>query len=459
MPSQSQKKYTAQFIMAGATVLLVVVALFLMIESGDIVFLKIIGELLAETWWIILPIPIWKIFMMVWDEYMLFKWVQGIKTVLLEIIPPADVEKSPKIMEQVFSGLHTWSTPNLFEIYCGWRVGQDKFSFEIASNEGRVHFYVRCPVITRNNIESQIYAQYPDTEIYEVDDYTNKVPRNLPNQDWDVWGTTLKLAQRDELPIRTYKNFIEDVTGKMIDPLASLTEVMSAFGAGQYGWLQIVFSPANEVLWHPSSEEYIEELIGRKKVAERKSLFSYLGEIGVIPGNIFRGIFAQDLAAPSDSSETTVEEEFNINRLSPDEQEKVKAVYNNISKVGFKTAIRYVYIGKRENFNKALGVAGVIGTIKQFSDVNLNALYPDPKSKTVANYYFVDSRKSYRQRRIMQDYRDRSFTMDTFIFNIEELATIFHFPDMSVKAPNLTRIEAKKGGAPQNLPIEFEPSS
>jgi len=58
----------------------------------------------------------------------------------------------------------------------------------------------------------------------------------------------------------------------------------------------------------------------------------------------------------------------------------------------------------------------------------------------------------------LQDYRDRSFATGKFVFNSEELATVFHFPDMSVKAPNLIRIEAKKGEAPPNLPIEFEPS-
>ena len=70
-----------------------------------------------------------------------------------------------------------------------------------------------------------------------------------------------------------------------------------------------------------------------------------------------------------------------------------------------------------------------------------------------------DSRRTYRQRKIVQDYRDRGLSVGNFVFNTEELATVFHFPDMSVKTLNLTRIEAKKGGAPQNLPVEFEPSS
>jgi hypothetical protein len=40
------------------------------------------------------------------------------------------------------------------------------------------------------------------------------------------------------------------------------------------------------------------------------------------------------------------------------------------------------------------------------------------------------------------------------VMSTEELATVFHFPDMNVLAPSLTRVEAKRGGAPSNLPIE-----
>ena len=109
-------------------------------------------------------------------------------------------------------------------------------------------------------------------------------------------------------------------------------------------------------------------------------------------------------------------------------------------------------------FNKALGVAGAIGAVKQFSDANLNSIYPDPRSKTVANYYRTDPRIAFRQRRVLQEYRDRSTAMGTFIFNTEELATVYHFPDVSVTAPTIQRVEAKKGEAPANLPIELEPS-
>jgi hypothetical protein len=98
-------------------------------------------------------------------------------------------------------------------------------------------------------------------------------------------------------------------------------------------------------------------------------------------------------------------------------------------------------------------VAGGFGTLKQFADLTLNSLVPDNRTKTFALYHFTESRMAYRQRKIIQDYRDRAFAGTTFSMSIEELATIYHFPDMSVTTPAIQKIQAKKGDAPFNLPI------
>ena len=42
-----------------------------------------------------------------------------------------------------------------------------------------------------------------------------------------------------------------------------------------------------------------------------------------------------------------------------------------------------------------------------------------------------------------------------FVLNTEELASIYHFPSRAVApAPTVPRVEAKKGEAPPELPIE-----
>lgn len=452
-----EKGYQIFWWISALLVVLFVVAGSIFFSSGDYLIFENVVLIFLYLWWLILPYPVWKLFMIVWGEYSGFIFAIKGKFVLLEIKPPGETEKSPKIMEQVFAGMHSWSAPNKFEKYCGWRPLQDKYTFEIASIEGTVRFFVRCPLMARNNVEAQIYAHYPDAEIFEVEDYTLKVPQNLPNKDWDVWATSLKLFNDDAIPIRVFKYFKEDVTGQMIDPLASMTEAMSRVGKNQHMWFQVIFSPINEPDWLPGArkkiEEIKEELAGNKKVEKMGMLEKTFKGAGRLVTNTFNAVLGNELNLdPIDKTENA-KNEFNIQKLRPAQQDVLKAIEENIAKPGFATSLRYVYTGKKENFNKALGVAGFMGAIKQLADNNLNSLVPDNRTKTFANYYFSEPRLQYRQRKAVAAYKDRDPQGTNFNFNTEELATVFHFPDMSVKTPAIQRIEAKKGDAPFNLPV------
>jgi len=80
----------------------------------------------------------------------------------------------------------------------------------------------------------------------------------------------------------------------------------------------------------------------------------------------------------------------------------------------------------------------------------------DDNTKTYANYLFKDDRLRYRQRRVFRRYitRDGDPSSTKFILSTEELATVFHIPDMSITSPNISHVSSKRGGAPINLPIE-----
>jgi hypothetical protein len=75
---------------------------------------------------------------------------------------------------------------------------------------------------------------------------------------------------------------------------------------------------------------------------------------------------------------------------------------------------------------------------------------------------FFKKRRVYNKKRsIYNTYRSRIFpgymgtTNSKFsIFNVEELATLYHFPSISVGAPNIHSVEFKKGAPPTNLPTE-----
>ena len=115
--------------------------------------------------------------------------------------------------------------------------------------------------------------------------------------------------------------------------------------------------------------------------------------------------------------------------------------------------MRFLYIGRREVFDKIF-VSSFFGGLKQFNDQQLNNFAPDNRSKTYANYIWKDFRLAFRQRRIYRRYRNRFPTGVKFMLSTEELASIYHMPDMSVVAPSMQRIDARRSGAPANLPVE-----
>src|SRR3989344_5759340 len=90
-------------------------------------------------------------------------WHESRDWMLLRILVPKNNEKTPLAAEQMFAALHG--------IFKKGSAFQDFFSFEIASREKYIQFYVHVPVHLKDFVEGQIYSQYPTAEIAEVDDY------------------------------------------------------------------------------------------------------------------------------------------------------------------------------------------------------------------------------------------------------------------------------------------------
>jgi hypothetical protein len=304
----------------------------------------------------------------------------------------------------------------------------------------------------RHLVEAHLFAQYPDVEIIEVPDYVNDVPRVIPNNQWNLWGSDLKYTKNNAYPIKTYPNFEESVTGKMIDPLAGLLEVMGKLGPNQKLWLQWIIRPTKPEWASINGKPILDKLKGRESKAD--GIFERLwNDIIDIFSNLFKALHSPiEFDDKDDDDDDKQPLEF---RLSPVERDVLKAVEENLGKPHYYVRPRYLYIGRRENYDSGIGVSAFFGAMKQFTDENMNGLKPN-STKTTAYHIFIETRMRYLQHKLLRRYRDRSMDGEGgfLVMSTEELATVFHFPDMNVLAPSLTRVEAKRGGAPSNLPIE-----
>lgn len=348
-------------------------------------------------------------------------------------------------MENVFATLYAIkvSPPNFKEKYFQGKI-QLWLSFEIVGSSAGIAFYVRTPADYRNLVESQIYAQYPEAELVEVEDYVNFLPHFLPNQNYELWGAEFSLVKPSPYPIRTYPYFEEEKEEKRLDPLASLTETMSKLKESERIWIQILIRPTDDS-WKKEGDQIVDQLLG-KKPPPKEDPFYFLWQF-------LRNLVKAPFEAPTweeVSKEST--DQSRMLFMTPGEREIIEAIQKKIAKLGFETVIRFLYIDDRSAFSR-LNITSVIGCFQQFNTQNLNAFRIFRPSLPSAKGIFKKQKEFFKKVMLYRNYRERRFNYHIkAILNTEELATIFHFPIVSVEAPSLRRLEAKKGEPPTNLP-------
>jgi len=409
-------------------------------------------------WWIIAPVALFLFLRYFWINYIVNKYLNGLKWILLEVRFPRDVVKTPKAMEQFFAGLHAAEKKRKFkEKYITGEL-QPWFSIEMIGHGGTIRFFVRGQEKYRNLIESHLYAQYPQAEIMEVEDYVSGIPAGTPTKDFDAWGTELILAKPDAYPIRTYPIFFEEKEAEeRIDPLAGLFEFLSSLDPRESIAIHILISPISPVTdeqWIKDGEKLVGKIIGREVKETKKGLMI------VEEGKTWISAFAQGVErffSLGGEGETKTEKlEKVIPFLTPGQKEVVLAVERNIGKIGFKTMIRFMYWAPKEIFNKEKPTVAA-GFFRQFNTQNLNGFKTNKKSTPGRGKIFKRKREPGQRRFFVGTFKKRYFPFHRlktrgFVFNIEELATIFHLPGKFVEAERLSKIEAKKGGPPSELP-------
>jgi len=431
------------------------------LELSDLIMVSVpilekVWLIFKTWWWLLLPFLFWKPFRILYFYFIQERWDATLKKIVLEIRMPKEVLKPIRAMEQVFAGFH--AIHDVFTWREKWLEGQfqQSISLEIVSLGGEVHFYIRAAKIFRNIIESNIYSQYPEAEIFEVEDYTKQVPQDIPNKDWDLWGTSFVNTKPDSYPIKTYLKFEserETKEEKRIDPLAGFLEGMAGLRPGEQLWLQIRATPTRDETkpWVKQGLEIRDKLVRRLGKPKSKPMIQEVAEVliaGKPPG-----------AAPAEEKEIIPPEM----KLTPGEREIVAAIEEKISKFGFDCHIRFIYLGKRDVFLKPMS-RFAFGLFKEVSYENIGGFKPDKtimtKVKSVP-FWFLDKRRVYiRKRRLFKNYQKRwppwfPRSGGTSILNTEELATLFHFPGKIVApAPAIPRVEVKKGEAPSGLPVE-----
>ena len=401
--------------------------------------------------WVLLAIFLLYAVLIVYSQKISAYWAaNNLKFIILAIDIPKGNEQSPKAVENMFTylaGAH--GSVSFFE---KWFEGkfQVSFSYEIVSLEGYTQFLVRTPIEYRNLIETSIYSQYPDAEIAEVDDYVDIVPHKFPDEEYDVWGSEFIQSQHWAFPIKMYKDF-EHQYGpsetQFKDPMASFMDLCSSLREGENLWFQMILIPIG-FDWVKDTDAVVDKILGKNKPAKgwASKLVEWIGEASEFIYSIWG-----DIESKSDDKGLSMME------LNPKQKKQIEAIQEKASKIAFDVKIRVVYVARKDLMMRSKVVNGLVGYMKQFVALDLNNLKPDLKfTMTKTAYFNKDKRLIKKKNAIMSNYisRDDYNGRNPGLFNIEELATLWHFPvEANVKAPMIQKAPGRKADAPSSLPL------
>ena len=331
---------------------------------------------------------------------------------IMQILVPRENDKTPLAAEQMFASIHG--------ILGDTMKSQDLISFEIASscNDG-IKFYSVVPKHLAKFIEGQIYAQYPNADIKYVKDYTEDKDNRL-----QLFVTTgeIELEKDFIFPIKTFRNF-------EVDPLAAITGAVSDLKLGQSAWIQVLVRPVSNY-WQASSKKYI------TAIKDGKDPYGggFLDQIG----NLLKGV-GENLSNIGGDSEGSRKE---VVKLQPGQEEELHEIELKMLKLGFEFRVRIVTKAPSQIESEQI-LRDIVASFKQFTTAHLNT--------------FVHSKPEKSGKEIYLDYTNRFLPSDTVdIINIEELASLYHMPNISVETPNIAWSRSKKIEPPMNLPKNGE---
>ncbi|MBT3835481.1 type IV secretion system DNA-binding domain-containing protein [Candidatus Peribacteria bacterium] len=351
--------------------------------------------------------------------------------VLLKIRPSKtkDDDRGPKrgplLMEQSLAAIHAL---------------KNIVSLEIASLNGKICFFVRTNEKTASAVESQIYAQYPDINVEQID------PKSLDiTEEEESRELNLTLSHPDIFPIKRHPQFDDMLNRVTIDPLSGLTSTLSKYQDPKMrGHIVLKLKPNSSKF--PRRVLRFLPLITKglpSKYTWYRNIFASvhlargIKRILLLPLDVIMGGFRSwlnsigDIISPiqiaRDSKfDDTKDLDIRQTTRTHDREDELQASKDKMCRLLFDASITLRVIA--------------------------------PKGMTSAcESKLQEISSSFRQFDLPQSNNFRS-TKSTkrFLLSHEEAATIWHLPTILVKTPNIDWVTNKQLEPPHELPILSE---
>jgi hypothetical protein len=403
--------------------------LLLIVIPGAVFFIAKILLALSPLW---LPVLCGYVFWKTWILYRRARFLFQQNNVLFEIKLGPELVTQEAAMEVFLLSLHVPGGETTFlEKYWYGQI-RPLWSLEISASGGELRFFVRMRESERPLVEARLFAQFPDVEIVQVEDYTRLI--GYDEETMNLYGTEYTLTKPDPYPIKTYSDYALNrfPTGSTLtDPFIPMLEILSARAPEETVWIQI--------------------LLRAHKAEAQRGLFGISDKLH----EDARVEIEKILGGVSNAQGVTTE----VNQLGKRDQDILAAIERSLTKQAFDCGLRVVYLAPHEHFDASFPEK--LNTLfDSFNTPDLNG-FSAVRWLSTYKYSWQDwqgMRQRADKKNIFNLFRRRAYfyapyRQHPFVLNVEELATLFHFPGASVDIQGIERVGSRKVSPPENLPL------
>jgi len=278
---------------------------------------------------------------------------------------------------------------------------------------------VAVPKYLESVFEKYVQGVYPNAVVDKVpQDYTVFEPQG------QTAGAYLQLSESSLFPISTYQTLEKD-------PLAVVTNNLSKISANEGAALQVLIRPLSQSNLRKKGEKALKKIREGKSVREAVTKASdnfIIEDLGKMV-DIF---FSRD-TQPKENELMTKDKEQGFDQKGYD------AIQNKIQKQPFEANIRIMASAQtNERADEILN--HLTSAFSQYSLSAINSL---------------EVKKVYRRelKKLIYDYSFRNFNKSqSNILNLEELASIYHFPTHYIETPYIKSAKSGDAAPPADLP-------
>ena len=353
----------------------------------------------------------------------------------LLIRPGQENERGPLYMESAVAAMHSLR-------------GKDAtVSLEMGLYDGKVGLFAATTHQATTLVESQIYAQYPDTDIEQL-----QGDPFVAREGEEVTWVDLHLEGPEVAPIKRHPQFDDLLTRANMDPISGLTSTLARYPVpGMRGHVQIVLRPLRGSYRRralrflpllqrglPHAWHWYGTFFARMQLARGWRRWAFFPVAFLMGGFRAWPIFAKisKMVAQEDhtSHAPIDEEDIDTSARSHDREDQVAAAKDKVNRLLFLCNVRVSVIAPQKQRAEAQRkVMEIAGSFQQF--------------KLPQNNGFDIGRVQITPQ------LHRGLHSSNFVLSTEEIATLWHMPTILVQTANLDRIQSKKLEPPVNLPV------